>query len=55
MAISAIPIVLLLDVIGGFGQFNWDPIAHFAHLGGALTGFLIVKFWAWNRINRNWN
>jgi membrane associated rhomboid family serine protease len=49
-----IPIVLLLDVIGGFGQFNWDPIAHFAHLGGALTGFLLVKFWAWDKINRNW-
>lgn len=49
-----IPIILLLDVIGGFGQFNWDPIAHFAHLGGALTGYLTVRFWAWNDINRNW-
>jgi membrane associated rhomboid family serine protease len=50
-----IPIVLLLDVIGGFGQFNWDPIAHFAHLGGALTGFLVVKFWERNKISRNWS
>lgn len=50
-----IPVILLLDVIGGFGQFNWDPVAHFAHLGGALTGYLTVKFWAWNKINRNWS
>lgn len=26
-------------------------IAHFAHLGGALVGFLLVKYW--NRNNRN--
>lgn len=50
-----IPIILLLDVIGGFGQFNWDPVAHFAHLGGALTGYLTVRFWAWDRMNRNWS
>lgn len=50
-----IPVILLLDVIGATGNFNWDPIAHFAHLGGALTGFIIVKLWAWNKINRNWN
>lgn len=50
-----IPIILLLDVIGATGDFNWDPIAHFAHLGGALTGFILVKFWQWNSMNRNWN
>lgn len=49
-----IPIILLLDVIGATGNFNWDPIAHFAHLGGALTGYIVVRFWAWNKINRNW-
>ena len=27
-----------------------DTVAHFAHLGGALTGFLIVYFW--NKTNR---
>jgi membrane associated rhomboid family serine protease len=27
-------------------QFNpSDNVAHFAHLGGMLFGFLIVKFW----------
>lgn len=41
---------ILLDLFGGFGQVAGDSIAHFAHLGGALTGFLIVLFW--NKTNR---
>lgn len=28
-----------------------DNVAHFAHLGGAITGFIIVLFW--NKTNRN--
>ena len=24
-----------------------DNIAHFAHLGGMIFGFLIIKFWSW--------
>lgn len=41
---------VLLDLFGGFGNIQGDPIAHFAHLGGALTGFLIVLIW--NKTNR---
>ncbi len=41
---------ILLDLFGGFGQVAGDSVAHFAHLGGALTGFLIVLFW--NKTNR---
>lgn len=41
---------VLLDLFGGFGNIAGDNIAHFAHLGGALTGFLIVFFW--NKTNR---
>ena len=29
---------LLLGMSGG------DGVAHFAHLGGAITGFLLIKF-----------
>jgi membrane associated rhomboid family serine protease len=44
-------IVLIgLDLFGGFGNFQNDNIAHWAHLGGALVGFLLVYFW--NRTNR---
>ena len=49
-----IPIILLLDVVGAFGQFNWDPIAHFAHIGGAITGYIAVRIWSWNRVKSNW-
>ena len=41
---------IAFDLLGGFGYLGGDRIAHFAHLGGALTGFLIVVFW--NKKNR---
>jgi membrane associated rhomboid family serine protease len=43
-------VYILIDLFGGIGQLQGDNIAHFAHLGGALTGFLIVLFW--NKTNR---
>ena len=33
------------------GQFGWDNVAHFAHLGGALFGFIMVKIWNKDRSN----
>jgi len=41
---------VLVDLFGGFGKIAGDNIAHFAHLGGALTGFIIVLIW--NKTNR---
>jgi membrane associated rhomboid family serine protease len=38
------------DIFGGVGQFAGDNVAHFAHLGGALTGFILVLIW--NKRNR---
>ncbi len=49
-----IPIIILLDLVGGLGSFSGDNIAHWAHLGGALTGFLIVKFWFSRYLKRGW-
>lgn len=34
----------------GFSNNPGDNVAHFAHLGGALFGFILVKFW--NKNNR---
>ena len=34
-----------IDLFGGAGGFGNSGIAHFAHLGGALTGFIIVLIW----------
>lgn len=39
-----------IDLFGGVARVSGDNIAHFAHLGGAITGFLIVLFW--NKTNR---
>jgi membrane associated rhomboid family serine protease len=40
-----IPIILGIDLFLGIGQFNWDPIAHFAHLGGAIFGYFLIRHW----------
>jgi membrane associated rhomboid family serine protease len=40
-----IPVYILLELWLGIGQYGSDNVAHFAHLGGALFGFIVVKFW----------
>ena len=37
--------IIALDVFGGITRAANDNIAHFAHVGGALIGFLIVLYW----------
>lgn len=46
----AILSIILIDVFGGVAKAPGDNIAHFAHVGGALAGFLIVFFQ--NRMNK---
>jgi membrane associated rhomboid family serine protease len=45
-----IPVYVLIDLFGGFSRQPGDNVGHFAHLGGALVGILIVIFM--NRTNR---
>jgi rhomboid-like protein len=45
-----IPAFILIDLFGGLYKIPGDNIAHFAHLGGALTGFILVLIW--NKTNR---
>lgn len=40
-----IPILMVIELFLGVNQFSWDNIAHFAHLGGALSGFLLILYW----------
>lgn len=47
----AIPALMALDLFGGIAKVNGDNIAHWAHLGGAAAGFLLVLLW--NKTNRN--
>jgi membrane associated rhomboid family serine protease len=42
--------ILALDIFGGLSNSPADNIAHFAHLGGAVIGFIIVLYW--NRTDR---
>ncbi|MEO6538607.1 MAG: rhomboid family intramembrane serine protease [Ferruginibacter sp.] len=42
--------IIALDVFGGISKVQGDSIAHFAHVGGALIGFLIVLYW--NKTNK---
>ena len=43
-----VPGYILIEIWLGVGQYGGDNVAHFAHLGGALFGFLVVKFWRLN-------
>lgn len=36
---------IAIDLFSGVARFSGDNVAHFAHLGGALTGFILVLFW----------
>lgn len=35
----------VLELFLGVGSFNGDNIAHFAHLGGMIFGFILIKIW----------
>lgn len=39
------PIYMLIELLLGVSNFEWDNIAHFAHLGGAIAGALVLLFW----------
>jgi membrane associated rhomboid family serine protease len=41
----------LAELFFGVAQFSGDNIAHFAHLGGMLFGFILIKYWQ-KRSNR---
>ena len=46
-----LPIVIIGSIFLGFN--NYGGIAHFAHIGGSLVGFLLVKYWGRNRYRIN--
>lgn len=50
-----VPLIILGDLI--FGVTNTGTgIAHFAHIGGALIGFIMMWYWKKNQFNKNrWN
>ena len=56
-----VPGILAVDLFLGFKGSSLfgsggTGIAHFAHVGGALTGFLMMFYWKKNQFNKNrWN
>ncbi|MES2650449.1 MAG: rhomboid family intramembrane serine protease [Bacteroidota bacterium] len=40
-----IPVYIVIELFLGVGKFEGDSVAHFAHLGGALIGYILVKLW----------
>jgi membrane associated rhomboid family serine protease len=42
--------IIALDVFGGISRVPNDNVAHFAHIGGALAGLLLVLYW--NKTNK---
>ena len=44
-----IPILLLGDLFFGMTRYSVGNIAHFAHIGGALVGFVIAWYWKKNQ------
>ncbi|SDE51869.1 rhomboid family intramembrane serine protease [Riemerella columbipharyngis] len=47
------PIIIVGSLFLGIRQSDGDNIAHFAHLGGALVGFILIKIWTYNRFRIN--
>jgi membrane associated rhomboid family serine protease len=45
-----VPGLILLDLFGGISPKAGDNVAHWAHLGGALAGLILVIIW--NKNNR---
>lgn len=48
-----VPILLASDLFFGFSSYSLGPIAHFAHLGGAVTGFIMMWYWKKQQFNNN--
>lgn len=51
-----IPVLIALDLFSGVTGFSifGGGIAHFAHVGGALIGFIMMQYWKKNQFN-TWN
>ncbi|MDP5096871.1 MAG: rhomboid family intramembrane serine protease, partial [Flavobacterium sp.] len=51
-----VPVIVLLDLfsgVTGINLFGAGNIAHFAHVGGALIGFIMMWFWKKNQFDKN--
>lgn len=47
-----IPVIILSDIFFGVTNYSVGNIAHFAHIGGALIGLIIMLTWKKNQFKR---
>ena len=47
-----IPLLVFSDLFFGLTNYSVGNIAHFAHIGGALIGFLMAWYWKKNEFQR---
>lgn len=48
-----IPVLIAIEFFMAIQNYAWNPIAHFAHIGGAIIGFILVRSWKKN-LHREW-
>ena len=48
-----IPLMIIGDLFFGMTRYSVGNIAHFAHVGGALIGFIIAYYWKNNQFKYN--
>ena len=48
-----VPLLILGDLFFGFTSYSIGPIAHFAHIGGAITGLIMMWYWKKNQFDSN--
>jgi membrane associated rhomboid family serine protease len=41
----------LLELVFGFASLTGDNVAHFAHLGGMIFGYLLIVYWKRKKFN----
>jgi rhomboid-like protein len=46
-----VPGYIVVELWLGAAQYGGDNVAHFAHIGGAIFGFLMIKIWGVKRPN----
>lgn len=47
-----IPVIILGDLFFGVTKYSIGNVAHFAHIGGAIIGFIIAWYWRKNQFRR---
>ena len=42
-----VAIYVVIELFSGIARFSGDSVAHFAHIGGALFGFILLRIWGY--------